>query len=414
MGKVCRKNALRFMCLAGFFAIGTPFVMSEMVWAEELPWAKKSSPPTKLAKKLTSCERISAPYKKAYATYNSRANIYWEKVGKKRALRRKKRRKKQKILHKDYVLTHPPAYKGPSRPKCLDLKKGPVKPRPKLPVVADFLRAAKRIYGFKPRPTNERGYKKSYALEALTVGLTADQVVGVYALETGGIGPYFRQSGVFPVDQNCRPIKPKGRAASTALGYAQLLAANSSSILVQEGKNFAKRFEFQALMARGPRKNELKAKAQMLRKMVRDVKRGVLRYKKRNNWREYVALGKTSLGYAVHALNLDADIGPLLQIYKLKNIIDAARKKGFNSVSGAELELMNLVGYGRGLEMMTRVARGVPTSNFFSRGGYYRNPVAKNLTANGLLQKIARIIVKRRKNCGAIEFTKIFREVSTR
>ena len=358
------------------------------------------------------CRRISVPYRKAINAYNRVARAYWTKIARKKKTRRTKRRKNIKITRNDYILKHPPAYKGQRRPKCLAVKRRTPK-RSRIGVVADFLKAAKRVYGFVPRSTTEKAYKKSYAEESLLLGLTADQIVGVYALETGGIGPYYRQSGIFPLNDKCQPIKPKGRAASTALGYAQLLAANSSAILIEKGKSFAKRLEFSALLSDDEaKKKQLNAKARIIRRMIGDIRRGIRRTKNRNNWREYVAFSKTARGYAVHALNLDADIGPLLQVYKLKKIVQVAAKKGFHRLSAAELELLNLVGYGRGMEMMTPAARDVPTSNFFSRQGYERNPVAKRLSAKGLLDKLDRIIAKRLKSCGSIEFANIFKQAA--
>ena len=384
---------------------------------DALPPAKEAV--VKLDVPKSKCDRIAVPYKAAYAKFSSKANSYWSKVRAKRSSRRAKR-KKGGISRVDYVLSHPPVYGGPKKPACLiALEKAKQKKRPKrkrkgLPDAPDYLRALKREYGHKPRVVSEKTYKEIYARESLALGLTADQVIGVYALETGGIGPYARVSGIFPVDYKCRKIKQRGRAASTAMGYAQLLSANSNAVLKSHGIAFAKRLEFQALMEQGARKKKLRAKAKLLRRIRADIASGILRYPRRNNWREFISYGKTSKGHAAHAMNLDPDVGPMMQVQKLRKIVSVAERKGFNPVSAAELELMNLVGYGRGLEMMTRVARGVPTSNFFNRKGYYRNPVSRNLTAQGLLDKIGRIIIKRRKNCGAIEFEKVFRDVANK
>ncbi len=352
-----------------------------------------------------------------WSAFQRRASTYWSQIVSKRTRRRQRIRRGQSLRNVDYVQNHPPIYKGPKWPKCkLASDKKPRKkpvavPRSSLPTVADFLRAAKKIYGFEPRRTNERGYKSLYANEALQVGLTADQVVGVYALETGGIGPYARQSGIFITDQNCRPRKAVGRAASTALGYAQLLSANSSATIKLQGPLIAAKLARQARRAKGSHAIELQLKSQMVMRMRRDIIRGIRKYRKKNGWREYVGYGKTRKGLAVHALNLDADIGPILQVYKLLRIKKAAARKGFHRISGAQMELMNLVGYGKGLEMIRPVAARAPSSNFFSRKAYSRNPLAKNLTAHGLLQKIDRIIVKRKRKCGAVEFLKIFDQV---
>lgn len=362
-------------------------------------------------------ERLQA-YKIKRSAYNKVANTYWTSVKKKKTQRRQKIRNKIKLTRRDYMLKFPPEYKGPKRPYCPEIeKKKPdvkVKPRKPLPTVAKFLKSAEKEYRFVPRRTTEFQYKLSVARESLGVGMDENQVIGVFSLETGGIGPYARQSGIFITDQECNPTKPRGRAASTALGYVQLLSANSAVVTYYNGRNFAGRLEKFAEASSGNRARELRFKAQMLKRMVGDIRSYISSYpkRKRNNWREFVSFGSTTKGYAVHALNLDADIGPLLQVHKLLKIKQVATRKGYTSVSGAQLELLNLVGYGTGLEMMRPVARDVPTSNFFSRGGYFRNPVAKNRTAKGLLDRLDSIIQRNMKKCGSIEFKKAFASAS--
>jgi len=58
--------------------------------------------------------------------------------------------------------------------------------------------------------------------------------------------------------------------------------------------------------------------------------------------------------------------------------------------------------------MMRPVARNVPTSNFFSSGGYFRNPVAKDRTSEQLLDRLDSIIQRNMKKCGSIEFLQAF------
>ena len=97
-------------------------------------------------------------------------------------------------------------------------------------------------------------------------------------------------------------------------------------------------------------------------------------------WGEHVKLGRTPKGLALHALNLDIDIGPLLQTQKLLDSVVFARAKGIDRpLTAAELEMMNLTGDGNGFDMvsMPQAMRSqVPTSNFFQRRGYERNPIA--------------------------------------
>ena len=55
--------------------------------------------------------------------------------------------------------------------------------------------------------------------------------------------------------------------------------------------------------------------------------------------------------------------------------------KGYTQpLTAAELELMNFTGDGNGFDLVTmpqEMRDKVPTSNFFQRGGYERNPIAR-------------------------------------
>jgi hypothetical protein len=109
-----------------------------------------------------------------------------------------------------------------------------------------------------------------------------------------------------------------------------------------------------------------------------------------DEWAAHEKLADTPRGWAVHAMVLDIDVGPLLQTHKLLTSIIFARTKGYTRpLTAAELEMMNLTGDGTGLDMVTMpqaMRERVPTSNFFQRGGYERNPVAvRNNTVAKLL-----------------------------
>jgi hypothetical protein len=99
-----------------------------------------------------------------------------------------------------------------------------------------------------------------------------------------------------------------------------------------------------------------------------------------DSWSAHEKLGDTPKGWAIHSLVLDIDVGPLLQTHKLLTSVIFARNKGYTRpLTAAELEMMNLTGDGTGLDMVTMpqaMREQVPTSNFFQRGGYERNPVA--------------------------------------
>ena len=99
-----------------------------------------------------------------------------------------------------------------------------------------------------------------------------------------------------------------------------------------------------------------------------------------DEWSQHEKIGDTPQGWALHAMVLDIDVGPMLQTHKLLTSVLFARAKGFmRPLSAAELEMMNLTGDGTGLDMVTMpqaMRLQVPTANFFQRSGYERNPVA--------------------------------------
>ncbi|MDX2201333.1 MAG: hypothetical protein NW223_01160 [Hyphomicrobiaceae bacterium] len=347
-----------------------------------------------------------AAYTRARGQFDLGLKSYWASVDAKREVRRNKYRAGQPFAAQDYVAEQPPKYAGPELPadiqRIIAALKTPLPSSepPPLPTVADILAHAREQYGFVPTPTTEAEFKRSYAREALRLGLSKDQVVRVYALETGGLGTYDMQSGINPLTRTGKPI-------SSALGYAQLLHANSTSELVRHGDDFISRLQaLAAATSVAPeRARDLRAKAAVLRKMLRAA-RSIP-----NEWYAHVRFGGTAAGLGIHALNLDADVGPWLQVLKLKGLKDDAERAGRASLSGAELELMNLAGPRTGLEMMTPLAQAMPTANFFSQGGYYRNGIVRERTAAELMAALESRMEGNLRKAGSIEFAQIFDEL---
>ena len=136
-----------------------------------------------------------------------------------------------------------------------------------------------------------------------------------------------------------------------------------------------------------------------------------------NDWNAHGRLAGTPKGIGVHALNLDIDVGPLLQTRKLTTSVDFARRKGYDKpLTAAELEMMNLTGDGNGYDMLTMPAalrQKVPTSNFFQRGGYERNPVAaRNNTVAKLIAATDAKMVQESKLRGAKDLAAAFDAVT--
>ena len=308
-------------------------------------------------------------YQEARAAFDEEAGAYWSAISEKRKGRNAKRRDRQAIVLDDYVLTQPPLYSGPKRPVNPEPEEEkPPRERKPLPVVADFLKAAAEQFQFTPqRPAAEVDFKRAYARYSLAAGLTREQAVRVYSFETGGNGNYDMQSGL-------NPSRPGSRAISTAIGYNQLLTTNSVELLAEQGHELIKELTARAATASGATRKAMDHKLAVLKKMVAFTRTVP------DTWSEHEKLANTPQGWAVHAMVLDIDVGPMLQTHKLLTSVIFARAKGYNRpLSAAELEMMNLTGDGTGLDMVTMpqaTREQVPTSNFFQRGGYERNPVA--------------------------------------
>jgi len=308
-------------------------------------------------------------YQEARAEFEQEAGAYWSAISDKRRGRNAKRRDHQPILLDDYVLTQPPVYAGPKRPVNPAPEPEPEHPRrvhKAIPVVADLLQAAAEQYQFRPQlPTSELEFKRAYARVAAAAGLTREQAVRVYSFETGGTGNYNVQSG----------IEHGGtRAISTAIGYNQLLTTNSVELMAEQGPELVRALTAKAASLSGAPRQAMDRKIAVLRQMVAFT-RSVP-----DQWGEHEKLADTAKGWAVHAMVLDIDVGPLLQTHKLLTSVIFARAKGYSRpLTAAELEMMNLTGDGTGLDMVTMpqaMREQVPTANFFQRNGYERNPVA--------------------------------------
>ena len=333
-------------------------------------------------------------YQDARAAFDEEAGAYWSGIAEKRRIRNAKRRAGQPVALDDYVLDQPPIYTGPKRPVNPEPVEEPEpRARKALPVVADFVRAAQEQYQFTPqRPATEAEFKRAYVRYALASGLTRAQAVRVYSFETGGNGNHDMQSGV---RNGSRPI-------STAIGYNQLLTTNSVELLAEQGHELIRALTAKAGRLTGPARKAMDYKLAVLKRMVAHA-RAVP-----DTWSEHEKLGNTARGWAMHAMVLDIDVGPMLQAHKLLTSVQFARAKGYTRpLTAAELEMMNLTGDGTGLDMVTMpqtMRERVPTSNFFQRGGYERNPVAiRNNTVSKLLAVTDARMDSNSNNAGAKE-----------
>src|SRR5262245_14475604 len=311
-----------------------------------------------------------APYQAARGAYEVEATASWDVVGGKRRERNAKRRDHLPISLDDSVPPQPPIYTTPTRPVDPNAPAPSPAERPDIPVVADFLKNAAEQFVFIPdRPASDFDFKRAYAKAALAGGLTREQIIGVYVFETGGTGTYDSQAGLVP-------YRPGARAISPAVGYNQLLSTNTVSLLAEDGNHYLQALRQKAKGLSGPAKLAMERKIEGLKHMIA-YSRSVP-----NRWSDHDRLAKTTPGgFGIHAAVLDLDLGPMLQVQKLTNSVRFARIKGYTlPLTAAELELMNLTGDGNGFDMVTMpqaLRARVPTSNFFQREGYERNPVAR-------------------------------------
>jgi hypothetical protein len=340
-------------------------LLALLAFAFTVPAAAQTAPPDAAA--MAQYSRALEEYDKARASYMAASLAYWTLISEKRQLRNGKRARGEQLSLSDYVLAQPPVYTGPPKPVNPFKPEAPP-PRTYVPVVADFLNAARQEFKFVPRlPPSESEFKRAYAKVALAAGLTREQIVRIYGFEATGNGSYDVEAGL---EHN-----KHGYAITTALGYNQLLATNSVEILAEKGGEFIKQVELKAAAMPNVQRQPLDEKLEVLRRMVAFA-RSVP-----DAWSQHEILANTPKGLGVHALNLDLDVGPMLQTQKLVDSVIFARRKGFSrTLTAAELEMMNLTGDGNGFDMVTMPLPWrdhVPTANFFRPSGYADNPVAQ-------------------------------------
>jgi hypothetical protein len=333
------------------------------------------------AEAMADYRRKLRDYTLAWQSFDSEATAYWSEIVEKRRARLAKRRSGQAVSLEDYVLTQPPVYGGPPRP--VD-PSAPDKPPPVardtkyVPTIPEMLASAQQYFQFVPqRPISELEFKRAYARAVAAEEIAPELAVRLYAFETGGIGTYDVQSGLLNARPGAKPL-------SAAVGYNQLLITYTMHLLADQGEDFVRALTSRLPSLSGAQREAMTAKIAALRRMIA-FSRSVPA-----NWNAQEKLGETEKGWGVQAVLLDIDLGPLLQARKLNGSIRYARMRGYRErLSAAELQMMNLMGDGSGLDIivMPRATREqVPTSNFFQRRGYERNTVAsRNNTVAKLL-----------------------------
>ena len=363
--------------------------------------AQTTTKPVVSAAAMAEYRRALEAYNKVHDAYTAAASAYWSAIADKRKTRFAKRARNEALVIDDYVLTQPPVYTGPPKPVDPSEPKVETPPPPSVPVVADFLNAAMQEYKFVPRrPQSEIEYKRAYARVAAAAGLTKEQAVRIYGFEASGNGAYDVQAGL---EYN----RPGAHAITTALGYNQLLTTNSVELMAESGGKFLAILESEAKGLSNGQKAELERTITVVRAMIAFARTVP------DDWGQHEVLGNTPKGLATHAMNLDLNVGPLLQTQKLLDSIVYAHKKGYSQpLTAAELEMMNLTGDGNGFDMVLMPLdwrSQVPTANFFQRSGYSHNPVAQRNNVVATLIGATNVVMDAEtKKQGAKELAAVF------
>lgn len=197
--------SLRLIALLAAFLVLSPAALrAGSALQDQIAGASPAITSADLESAVVEYRRALAEYLEARQCYAAVAEAYWTGISEKRHLRISKRANHEQILLDDYVLTQPPVYSGPPRPRD-PLKPQENPPPPYVPVVSDFLAAAQREFKFVPRlPRSESEFKHAYARAALSAGLTRDQIVRIYGFEAGGNGGYDVEAGLNTTGKRAR------------------------------------------------------------------------------------------------------------------------------------------------------------------------------------------------------------------
>jgi hypothetical protein len=389
-------------------------------------------PPAKLADASAPkkpADPATQAYEAAQKAYQADLGKYWSGVV---------ASKKQHQTVNDF----PPDYAGPPKPPGY----GPVKSPSTLPTVNDMLGDWNKlaplatIYSHIPRLTidegSENAFKHAYAYEALNVGakygLSRKQteiiVESIYNFEDAGTGTKDLLSSVplrltDPDNAQNEKARRNIHPGSTAIGYNQLLMATSMSFV--DGSTAINDRLKELAKEQPTRATAINYKRELLADVQQTVHEKLADFAKTDPGQYIDGKGKfteplyaafsrsmvpTANGMtgrqmtaAVQALNLDRDIGPVLQAQQLDDLLEHSLQPDFKNALQqkepghvddylpAAIELANLAGNVAD-KMLQPQNANLSTVNFFDREGYEGNPVTHKRSADELLQAIYNVM----------------------
>jgi hypothetical protein len=265
------------------------------------------------------------------AGYPQAMSVYWQQIASAKS-------------HHKYVTAFPPVYTGMDDPKIARQATQPppdiTKSTGKMPSLNDLYAASKDLNRIalhnKSQPdfalteVSEAEFKQRYAAETVFVGkeFNLDKaqmqnlVERIYAFEDGGWGTHDTLSSMPQglTDDSQKQTRLSFHPASSAMGYNQLLIKDTVTDIIQHGDAIAGRLE--SLAAEHPdRATVLHQKAQLVQNIHNVLSQGPLPEATKGKGKQNAFVPFSKIEKAVQALNLDGDIGPVIQSQELYNLL---------------------------------------------------------------------------------------------
>ncbi len=312
----------------------------------------------------------------SYSAYKRSSDQYWQRV--------------DEAKHTHHLLAEfPPVFVRPEAPTAspppdIDLENA----QGTLPTLHDMKTASKQLsrlaFGdnkqpfFDLGPVDETEFKRRYTEEAVRLGQqngfdkkeVQTIVQGIYSFEDGGWGTHDTLSGMpsalvaddAPGQTKIADLRDNYHPKSTGVGYNQLLRATTMLNLDTHGDDIVASLKFDAL--NDPKRHDLLlAKADLVQHLKAAMDKELRSLGHRLGGKhasDYLTAdgnatdllyhtfagskANTSLGLpasemsnAIHALNLDEDIGPIMQAQELSGLLSFAHDHNFAQLLAQEV-----------------------------------------------------------------------------
>ncbi len=202
---------------------------------------------------------------------------------------------------------------------------------------------------FQLLDVSEAEFKQRYAAESVFVGQQfkldrahmKNLVERVYAFEDGGWGTHFTLSSMPQAltDDSQKAARLNFHPSSSAIGYNQLLIRGSVNDIIQHGAAIASRLD--ALAAANPARAQVLHQKSQLVQDIHDVLTGaaIATPGKAGGKHSLFSVPSAKMDKAIQSLNLDGDIGPVIQSQELYNLLKYATDNKFADLTSPKATL---------------------------------------------------------------------------